>query len=303
MSSELWTVILAAGAGRRLRAVTGGVPKQYFAPAGGRTLIEETAGRVAPLSPRARRLTIVDRSHGMFLAQLADRRALGDVVYQPADRGTTVGILLGVTEILARDPAAVVVITPADHGISRPALFRYTVASAATRVRHTGAFVLFGVEPTVPSEDLGWISTDLHSAASGEAWCPVDRFCEKPDRSEAERLFLQGAVWNTMVVVARAAAVFAECERRVPEIARVFRTAMRFDPIARASYLAREYQALPASDFSRDILSRAEGLTLHRWPVELGWSDLGTPDRLDSWLRDAGARSLTRRPPALSVPA
>ena len=42
MSNQLWTVILAAGAGRRLSAVTGGVPKQFWRGLNGPSLLTQT---------------------------------------------------------------------------------------------------------------------------------------------------------------------------------------------------------------------------------------------------------------------
>lgn len=282
MLSDIWSLVLAGGGGRRLHPVTGGVPKQYFSPDSGPTLIERTVERLEPLSPRSRRITVVADWHRPFLVGCLNRQALGDLVHQPLDRGTAVGVLLGITEILSRDPAAIVIVTPADHGVSRPALFRHSVGAAVSRVRAGHDIVVFGVEPTTAAVDFGWITP---APRMDREWCPVDGFYEKPDAASAEQLYRDGAVWNTMVVVARAAAIFAECARSLPDITRVFRTALRMDSMGRADYLKRIYPGLPSADFSRDVLAQTVGLTLHRWPAELGWSDLGTPERFQEWAR------------------
>jgi mannose-1-phosphate guanylyltransferase len=46
-----WTIVLAAGSGRRLARITGGIPKQFWSPPGGTTLLEQTLRRMAPLAP------------------------------------------------------------------------------------------------------------------------------------------------------------------------------------------------------------------------------------------------------------
>ena len=62
----------------------------------------------------------------------------------------------------------------------------------------------------------------------------------------------------------------------------------------REAFLADRYPGLPHTDLSRDVLTPARGLSLYVWPESLGWTDLGTPDRLDLWLRSRGAKSPMR---------
>jgi len=50
----------------------------------------------------------------------------------------------------------------------------------------------------------------------------------------------------------------------------------------------REYEALPELDFSRDILGKSREAAVLSWPSRMGWSDLGTPERLRAWLECAG---------------
>ena len=63
MPNQLWTVILAAGAGRRLSAVTGGVPKQFWRAVHGTSLLRQTIDRFMPLAPASRTVVIVDAGH------------------------------------------------------------------------------------------------------------------------------------------------------------------------------------------------------------------------------------------------
>jgi hypothetical protein len=65
----------------------------------------------------------------------------------------------------------------------------------------------------------------------------------------------------------------------------VFSGALQRPAEQRHAFLADAYRDLAPADFSRDVLTGAPGLSACVWPVALGWSDLGTPDRLNAWQR------------------
>jgi mannose-1-phosphate guanylyltransferase len=298
---DLWAVVLAGGAGRRLAGLTGGVPKQFWAFREGPTLVEDTARRIAPLAPAEQRVTVVDASHTEYVDELRYRRALGQIVPQPVNRGTAVGVMLGLTSVLAADPDAIVLITPADHGVAHVDPFQQGILRAASFVQTTGRdVVLFGVEPSAPAPDYGWITPKVNGTTHVGHFAPVARFSEKPDPREAERLYVSGSVWNTMVLVGRASAVFAECQRHLPDLAEVFLEARRLPEPARSRFLIACYPGLPCADFSRDVITRARGLALFTWSGRMGWSDLGTPERLRAWRE--GPVTPTPRASRRSVP-
>ena len=282
--SQIWSIVLAAGAGRRLAGLTGDVPKQFFRPSARESLLGMTLARMAPLTSPDRTVIIVDESHRQLLAECEIPQHT-KVLFQPADRGTATGVLMALMPVLAEAPEDVVVLTPSDHAVADIAAFRHGLMDAIRFARQEKAVTLFGVDSSEASPDLGWIIPDNRDAPLAR----VAGFVEKPDRALAERLHSVGAVWNTMVVVARAAAVRSLYEDVLPELATVFNTALRLDDNdARERFLARTYPTLPPRDFSRDLLERARPLFVYTWPATIGWSDLGTPERFNHWLK-AGA--------------
>ena len=292
---QLWSIVLAAGQGRRLAALTGGVPKQFWSPDGDRTLLEQTLDRLAPLVPPKRTMTVIDRSHRALARTLWNRASLGHLLEQPDDRGTAPGVLLGLSEVIARDPEALVLVSPSDHGIARPAGFRTGIRRAMDAIgRNPRDIILFGVRPTSPVGDYGWI-TSSQEAASG-AIRPVTTFVEKPALEAAETLLRRGAVWNTMVMVAHARALLALFEQQLPATTDALQRAWAWDPRARAELLNRTYVDLPRTDFSRDVLTPAHDLSVYTWPPSLGWTDLGTPSRLAAWLDRQDARTADAEP-------
>jgi mannose-1-phosphate guanylyltransferase len=285
MTSPLYLVVLAAGAGTRLARVTGGVPKQFWSTDGGRSLVEETVERFRGLVPVERTFTVIDQAHQPYVRRLAGRVALGQLLVQPCNRGTATGILIALAAIRESAPNAIVLITPSDHGIARPRLFRQAVSDAVAAVREGRAgIVLFGAEPDSAHADYGWIAPRPRRGENDRIQ-DVATFVEKPGPAEAARLLTAGAVWNTMVLVARAGALFDLYRRFVPEMADEFARLSRVPVDRRQAYLADLYPRLPSRDFSFDVLSPAQGLAVYTWPASVGWSDLGTPERLALWLR------------------
>lgn len=279
--NPLWSVVLAGGRGTRLAGVTGGVPKQFWAPPGSHSLLEDTIDRLAPLTDHQHTVIVVDDTHHCYVDPLR-ARVPGEVIYQPSDRGTAAGVLLATSQVSMCDPAAILVVTPADHGVGNVDEFRAGVLAAVTHVRaHPEDVVLLGVEPQSAMGDYGWIVTtrDADRPTLG-----VAAFVEKPPAEAAERLFASGAVWNTMVLVAAADAILALCRQCVPDLAAAFE-GFRFMPADRRDQQVRSlYKHLPIFDFSSDVLTHARGLLCLPWSASVGWTDLGTPERLAAWL-------------------
>jgi mannose-1-phosphate guanylyltransferase len=297
MATPLWTIVLAAGAGRRLVSVTGGVPKQYWRPEGAQSLIESTVERLGPLARPDRTITIVDETHRDFVRRLDPRGTLGEIIYQPMDRGTAAGVLLPLAAVVASSPDALVVVTPSDHGVDDDECFRSGLRRALGRVEHGSSdVVLFGVEPSSVSIDFGWIMPDARGTlAAGAEFRRIASFVEKPPLYEAFQLFSSGAVWNTMVLVGRAAALLDLYRQHLPFHADVMVAAHSRDELERGRFLREWYPELPHADFCRDVLTPSKNLCVFTFPVEMGWSDLGTPERMAEWME------LQRQPKAMTV--
>lgn len=281
----LHAIVLAGGSGRRLAALTGPLPKQFCAFGGRRTLIQETLARLAPAAPPHRTAVVVRDPHrGLALEQLRPLRGV-TVLSQPSDRGTAPALLWGLVHVLGRDPEALVVVSPSDHGVLDRSAYLRGIAAARDAADEAPA-VLLGVEADEPRTDYGWI---VPGAELSPGVLRVEAFVEKPGHAEATALLALGALFSTMVLVARARALLGLFERARPGLAALLLPLAALPLPARALHLQRAYALLPPCDFSKDILAPARDLAVVRWPAEVGWTDLGTPDRVAGWLDRAPA--------------
>jgi mannose-1-phosphate guanylyltransferase len=284
-----WSIILAAGKGRRLSSVTGGVPKQFWSPDGRRTLLGETAERIAPLTSPERTLTVIDQSHRPYAEEIRQEAPIGRVLSQFMDRGTAAGVLLGLSEVADLD--AIVVLTPSDHGVARPSIFRRAIRQAIAEIHERrAAIVLFGAPATSPIGDYGWIVPHLDGDIGRTRLSRVASFVEKPSADVARLLLAQGGAWNTMVMVARVGALLDRYDEHLPSLTRVFHEARQLAGTERPAFLNAKYPTLPHADFSRDVLGQTVALHCAIWPTTIGWTDLGTPERLERWLAVRDAR-------------
>jgi len=298
--TDVWATVLAGGQGARLAGVTGGVPKQFWAFDDGGTLLEQTLTRIGPLVRPEQTVVVIDCKQASYVENLAmDERT--PVVRQVCDRGTTAGVFLGLIPALRSGADPIVLLTPSDHGVVDAVGYRAAVRAALTSVRiHSERIVVFGAQPSGPDAGYGWIAPLPHERLEAQnGLVPVRSFVEKPPAEQAAALLEAGAVWNTMVVVARASALLRLFRRCAP----AFAALIGANPGATGSRwqtrVDRLYAALPTSDFCRDLLSHSNRLWVHVWPATLGWSDLGTPERLQAWLSSPVRPGRRCEPPGL----
>jgi len=301
-----WAIVLAAGEGSRLRSLTkqaggSGVPKQFCSLDGGPSLLERTLDRARRVVAPERVVVVVARQHWAWWRDGLPGVGPSNVVVQPANRGTAAGILLPLSAILARDPAAAVVVLPSDHEVRREEHLADSMGRALDLVRaDPESLVLLGMAPKGDGPDLGWIvaGTELPSGAH-----EVVRFVEKPGAERGRELRSRGAYWNSFLFAAGGATLRRLFATHRPALARTL-TAVPF--AASESTVRRRLEAaygtLEPADFSKDVLERAERLRVLPVP-DVGWCDLGTPERVADALAARGASPVARRGRALNLGA
>ncbi len=290
--SRDWVLVLAAGEGSRLRslsAISGGhVPKQFCSFCSDRSLLAHTLERAERLVPRERIVVVVASQHRDFWESELSGLPAGNVIVQPRNKGTAAGLLLGALAVLQRDPYATLVILPSDHFIEdEDALLEALRRALVAAARRPRAVVLLGIAPEEPDTEYGWV---VPEPGTDQATSGVRAFVEKPGALLAVQLMEQGALWSSFIMVGHLDALLSLYEHTQPALLAGFLACLARPP-GSADGTEELYASLPVRDFSRDVLqARTETLRVLRVPA-LGWSDLGTPQRLARCLaRIGGAR-------------
>jgi mannose-1-phosphate guanylyltransferase len=249
------------------------------------SLLQEALRRAQAFAACDRICTIVAEDHGQWWETGLGRLPARNVIVQPQNRGTGIGILMPLLHIMERDPRARLVLLPSDHHVRDEDTLARSIRLAIGQLRwHPAAPVILGVEPDNVDPELGYI---VPGADAGCGMRAVGRFVEKPPVETARELIRAGALWNVFIVVARAEALLGLFVRKYPAIVAALREAVLRDLAepAGASATRELYRRLPTVDFSRDLVQGSEAaLRVLRVP-RCGWSDLGTPARVAQALR------------------
>jgi mannose-1-phosphate guanylyltransferase len=281
MPRHFWAVLLAGGDGIRLRDLTVRIvgdhrPKQFCPVVGAESLLRQTRARLDPLFPGDRQVFVVSYTHEKYYSkELADAKD-SLVIAQPMNRGTAVGMIAALVQIIQADPQAVVGFFPCDHYYSDDESFRSIVRSATSSAEQFPAsLIIVGAEAEYAETEYGWIEPGRAvSETQVNLLCRVNRFWEKPALAEAQALLESGCLWNTFVIIGSAATFLELVCSEVPDVVLSITRALADKD------LATTYARLPSLDFSRDILAQQANRLLVLRDSGSGWADLGSPDRV-----------------------
>ena len=302
--TNVWGLVLAAGEGSRLRALTTrpcgtSVPKQFCSLDGGQTLLEDAIVRAAGLIAPERICTIVAQQHREWWSQVLGHTPEENIIVQPRNRGTAIGILYSLLHILARDPDARVVLFPADHHVRDEGTLRQALRTAVQRTElDPAAPVLLGLEPEETDTELGYILPGKSDPIGGST---VRRFVEKPELGLASQIIDAGGLWNAFIIAASAQQLVNMFTQRFAPVVMEMRVILSRVSLAGLpasaawSSIVDMYERLPHVDFSRHLLEGQEGLLRVVRVPACGWSDLGTPHRVAEALRRLAVEDSHRR--------
>jgi mannose-1-phosphate guanylyltransferase len=181
--------------------------------------------------------------------------------------------------IVEQDPDAMVAVLPSDHYYSDEAAFTVALESAfhASGVHHDSV-ILLGARPSAPEIEFGWIRV---GSQLGKHLFKVRGFEEKPALREAERLFREGALWNTFVMVGRAINFLWMSFCSLPElVSDLMRPSIVSEPSGVLRVSSALYSVIPTVDFCSKVLT-PNAFRLLAMPLnQVEWHDLGREDRV-----------------------
>lgn len=273
MSRKIYTHVLCGGMGTRLWPLSRReLPKQFVPLIGGKSLLQLTLERVRSVS--AGITCITSERHRFLVIQDAERaKADTDLILEPIGRSTAPAIAVAA---LRAHPDALLMFVPSDHHIPDVQRFVDCIA-AGVSAAESGSIVTFGIVPNHPSTAFGYIACPSAEGAPLMVPHVVTQFIEKPEKSVAESLLLQGGhFWNAGIFLARASCWLAEMQAHAPDVL------LHCQQVVQQATKDQNQMLLPMEAFSlcpsisidHAVLEKSSNVVMV--PFEGAWSDVGS---------------------------
>jgi mannose-1-phosphate guanylyltransferase/mannose-6-phosphate isomerase len=289
---QVTPVILCGGSGTRLWPLSRtGFPKQFLCLTGNESLFQQAAQRLAALgndSIQVAAPVIVSGEDHRFLASEQLREvgiALGTALLEPTGRNTAPALTMAALATVQDGQDPVLVVTPADQTIAKPAAFTATVQKAIAQAEQ-GNIVILGVTPDKPETGYGYIKVAGHCEERSDAEIQpltVQAFVEKPNLQTAQQYLSEGGYyWNAGMFVLKASIWLAAIEQFAPAILQATRTAWEARKTDGAFVRPgkAEFEAIPSESVDYAVMEHCPGsaFPIQMVPLDAGWNDLGAWD-------------------------
>lgn len=276
-------VILAGGRGTRFwprsRKRT---PKQLLDIISAKSMLRETADRLAPLFPANRLWVVTNDEQAAGVRRELPRVPRTHILAEPMGRNTAAAIGLAAIHLAQEHGDALMAVLPADHYIGDAARYRQIVRAAMSLASKPGNLVVLGIPPTRPDTGFGYIERGSAIRHKGVSAHTVKRFTEKPNLALARKYAASGRYfWNAGMFFWRVSTFF-ECLRKfLPHTWRALGELQQ--SIGTPEYpkaLATVYARLDSISVDYAVMEPAShGNGRERvfmLPAKVGWSDIGS---------------------------
>ena len=276
MDNHFYGLIMAGGVGSRFWPKSRShYPKQFIDILGtGETLIQSTFRRLLNNCPAENIFVVTNQQYVDLVAEQLPELSPNQIIAEPARRNTAPCIAYACSKIHQLDPKAAVVVSPADHIITKEKQFETDLGTALTEASANDILITLGIVPNRPDTGYGYIQYNGETGNAGLR--KVKTFTEKPDLELAKQFLDSGDfLWNSGIFIWKTASILEAFKTHEYDLF------MSFEAVKTQLNTEKESQAIAkmypeCKNISIDYAVMEKASNVFVLPVDFGWSDLGT---------------------------
>lgn len=273
-----FAVIMAGGTGQRLWPLSREHrPKQVLKLLDGQTLLRACFERLQGIFDLRNILVLTNVNYVDLVRENLSELPPQNVIPEPAVRDTAGAIGLAASILHKHDPKATMTVVTADQILEPAESFQKAVQTAISFVdKNPEALVTFGIRPTYPSSQLGYIKFGDEVQTGDNTVYKIEAFKEKPDEDTAGQYLESGDYyWNSGMFVWRCETILNALKEFLPECAEPL-NAIKSDwgKPEQQQTLQEWFVKLPKISIDFAVMEKAK----HVYGVKLDcrWMDMGS---------------------------
>jgi mannose-1-phosphate guanylyltransferase len=271
---------MAGGTGKRLWPLSREKrPKQVLKLIDGETLLRKCFDRLTPIFDKRNIIVLTNAAYADIIRENLPEVPHGNVIGEPAVRDTAGAIGLAATVLTKFDPDATMAVVTADQLIEPAEVLQDAITDALTYVNSSPeSIVTFGIKPTFPSTQLGYINLGdpVDAEKCRNPVLQVDRFVEKPDKETASKYVESGQYcWNSGLFVWKAKTVLKGISENLPAAVEPLRRIQAaWDGPKQEETLNEWFLKMPKISIDYAVMERASSVYAIR--LDCNWIDMGS---------------------------
>lgn len=250
-------------------------PKQFLDILGtGRSLLQWTYHRFANICPPENIYLITNHGYvPLIQEQLPDIHA-DNIISEPSRKNTAACAAYFAHKIIAKNPNANIIMTPADHLIMDDHAFERSIYESLDFVKNNNALLTLGIKPTRPDTGYGYIQYDQQKAV--DSVFKVKTFTEKPTLEIARAFLISGDfLWNSGIFIWNVNSIVEAFAKYLPEVSELFEQLKDvYNTPEEQKQIEKLYPQCPSISIDYGVMEKANNVYVV--PAQFGWSDLGT---------------------------
>lgn len=277
MDKNKYCVIMAGGVGSRFWPISrGSMPKQFLDILGtGKSFIRQTFERFANIIPVENFLVVTNADYKTLVLEQIPELKSEQVLLEPVGRNTAPCIAYAAFRLMAMNPNADMIVTPADHLILDVDKFCNVMNEAVDFIRQNDVLMTVGIRPTRPDTGYGYIQIGRQAEGNSKI-NQVKTFTEKPNLEMAKVFVDSGEfMWNSGIFVWKAETILKELKEHQNDMYHLFDSInAKYNTPDEPEAINTIYPECRGISIDFGIMEKASNVYVRC--SEFGWSDIGT---------------------------